>query len=127
MIYIFAFIIYHLLSNYFILDHEAFLNIRIAYHTHSNCVELKHQGRSNGPMGLTGCGLRWLALAVFMDTPGAYRLFLIKDIKQGEQPGPQSTCFLHFHYTCLLLCSKTLHRTKTQAGLPLQLLYISQF
>lgn len=66
-------------------------------------------------------------LAVFMDTPGTYRLFLIKDIKQGELPEPQSTCFRHFHYTCLLLCSKSLQRMETPVMLPLELLYMLDF
>lgn len=54
---------------------------------------------------------------MFMDTPGSYRLFLIKDIKQGMLPELQNTCFRHFHGTCLLLCSK---RTEITAVLCLE-------
>lgn len=78
--------------------------------------------------GWVACsGLRRLLLALFMDTPGTYRLFLIKDIKEGELPKPQSTCFRHFHYTCLLLCSKSFQRMETPVVLPLQLLYTEAF
>lgn len=74
---------------------------------------MAHPSPYNSTGKLTCSGLYRLVLAVFMDTPGTYRLFLIKDIKQGELPEPQSTCFRHFHYTCLLLCSKNLKRMET--------------
>lgn len=35
-----------------------------------------------------------------MNTPGTYRLFLIKDIKRRALPEPGSTCFRHFHNMC---------------------------
>lgn len=66
---------------------------------HNKCVEMLHPSPSNSTRELTCSGLQRLKLAVFMNTPGTYRLFLIKDIKQGELPEPQSTCFRHFHYT----------------------------
>lgn len=52
--------------------------------------------------GPTRSSLQRLVLAVFMDTPVSYRLFLIKDIKLGELPAPQSTCFRCFH--CVFAC-----------------------
>lgn len=45
-------------------------------------------------------GLHRPSLAVFMNTPGTYRLFLIKDIKRRALPEPGSTCFRHFHNMC---------------------------
>ena len=35
-----------------------------------------------------------------MNTPGTYRLFLIKDIKRRAVPEPGSTCFRHFNNMC---------------------------
>lgn len=89
---------------------------------HNKCVQMLHPSPSNSTRELTCSGLQRLKLAVFMNTPGTYRLFLIKDIKQGELPEPQSTCFRHFHYTCLQLCSKSLQRMETPVVLPLELL-----
>lgn len=83
-----------------------------------------HPSPSISTRELTSSGLCRLTLAVFMNTPGTHRLFLIKDIKQGELPEPQSTCFRHFHYTCLLLCSKSLQRMETAAVPPLELWYM---
>lgn len=91
---------------------------------HNKCVEIPYPSPSNSTGELTCSGLHRLVLAVFMDTPGTYRLFLIKDIKQGELLEPQSTCFRHFHYTCLPLCSKSLQRMETPVVLPLELLYM---
>lgn len=39
---------------------------------------------SNSTRELTCSGLHRLGLAVFMNTPGTYRLFLIKDIKAAR-------------------------------------------
>lgn len=60
----------------------------------NKCAEIPYPSSANSTRALTCGGLCRLALAVFMDTPGSCRLFLIKDIKQGELPEPQNTCFL---------------------------------
>lgn len=67
---------------------------------HHKCFRTLHPAPSFSAGELTCSGLHRLSLAVFMNTLGPYRLFLIKDIKRRALPEPWSTCFRHFHNMC---------------------------
>lgn len=67
---------------------------------HHNCIWTLHPSPSLSTGELTCSALHRLSLAVFMNTPGTYRLFLIKNIKRRGLPEPGSTCFRHFHNMC---------------------------